>query len=202
MFHLVGFLGSFRSFVVAGEDIGSEREVKKGKSKAKNTQNSAGDSRSKKKTQGRRSSLDSPRPEKSSFASSSFAPEVGKDGVKGKVMDFVKIFSQGASVGAGGESLGQSSRWRAPKETPETDINKDGANSKETVNIPDQQKKPTLDIPAMVLNPQIKILLYVRDLQCFLVCVFLLVNFLLAGSGSETFANNSEKGFRSGKGEH
>ncbi|KFK41949.1 hypothetical protein AALP_AA2G192800 [Arabis alpina] len=131
-----------------GEDIVLEKEVKKGKSKAKNTQSSVGDSRSKKKPQGRRSSLDSPRPEKSSFASSSLASEVGKDGVKGKVMDFVKIFSQGPSIGAGGESLGQSSRWRA-KEIPETSINKNGAKDKETVNIPDQLKKPTPDIPAM-----------------------------------------------------
>ncbi|CAE5964186.1 unnamed protein product [Arabidopsis arenosa] len=132
-----------------GEKIVSEREVRKGKSKAKNTQSFTEDSRTKKKPQGTKSSLDSsPIPDKSSFASSSAAPEVGKDGVKGKVSDFVKIFSKGASVGAGGESLGQSSRWRA-KETPKTDINLDAANAKETVNIPHQQKKSTPDIPAM-----------------------------------------------------
>ncbi|CAH2067348.1 unnamed protein product [Thlaspi arvense] len=131
-----------------GEDIASEREVRKGQSKAKNTRSSTGDSRTKKKPHGKKSSLDSPIPDKSS---SSSAPEVAKDAAKGKVMDFVKIFSQGASVGAGGESLGQkSSRWRA-KETPKTDTNKDGAtaNAKETVNVPDQQKKPTPDIPAV-----------------------------------------------------
>ncbi|XP_020891006.1 J domain-containing protein required for chloroplast accumulation response 1 isoform X2 [Arabidopsis lyrata subsp. lyrata] len=132
-----------------GEKIVSEREVRKGKSKAKNTQSFTEDSRTKKKPQGTKNSLDSsPRPDKSSFASSSAAAEVGKDGVKGKVSDFVKIFSKGASVGAGGESLGQSSRWRA-KETPKTDINHDAANAKDTVNIPDQQKKSTPDIPAM-----------------------------------------------------
>jgi len=131
------------------EKIVSEREVRKGKSKAKNTRSFTEDSRTKKKSQGTKSSLDSsPIPDKSSFASSSAAPEVGKDGVKGKVSDFVKIFSKGASVGAGGESLGQSSRWRA-KETPKTDIIHDGSNAKETVNIPDQQKKSTPDIPAM-----------------------------------------------------
>ncbi|CAL9240718.1 unnamed protein product [Arabidopsis halleri] len=129
-----------------GEKIVSEREVRKGKSKAKNTQSFTEDSRTKKKPLGTKSSLDSsPIPDKSSFASSSAAPEVGKDGVKGKVSDFVKIFSKGAS---GGESLGQSSRWRA-KETPKTDINHDAANAKENVNIPDQQKKSTPDIPAM-----------------------------------------------------
>ncbi|EOA33700.1 hypothetical protein CARUB_v10019884mg [Capsella rubella] len=134
-----------------GEEIVSEREVKKGKSKAKNTRSSTEDSRTKKKPQGKKSSLDSPMPDKSSFASSSAAPEVVKDGVKGKVSDFVKIFSQGASIGAGGESLGKSSRWRA-KETPRTDINHDSANAnetKETVNIADQLKKSAPDIPAM-----------------------------------------------------
>lgn len=145
---------------IAGEDIESDREVRKGKSRAKNTRSSTGDSRTKKKPQNTKGSLDSSIPDKSSFASSSSVPEVGKDGAKGKVMDFVKIFSQGASVGAGGDSLEQSSRWRA-KEPPKTDINQDGSNVKETVNIPDQQKKPTPDIPAVVLNRKIKILLYV-----------------------------------------
>ncbi|KAJ4884555.1 J domain-containing protein required for chloroplast accumulation response 1 [Raphanus sativus] len=97
---------------------------------------SAGDSRIKREAQDTRSS---PMPDKASFASTAAAPEVGKDGVKGKVMDFVKIFSQG------GESLGQSSRWRAPV----TGIKKEGANTKETVNISDQQKKPIPEIPAM-----------------------------------------------------
>ncbi|ESQ27638.1 hypothetical protein EUTSA_v10018263mg [Eutrema salsugineum] len=134
---------------IQGEDIVLDREVKKGKSKAKNMRSSAGgDSRSKKKPQGTRSSLDTPKPDKSSFASSSSATEVGKDGVKGKVMDFVKIFSQAASIGAGGETLGKSSRWRA-KETSMTDINHDAAYAKETVNIPDQQKKSTPDIPVV-----------------------------------------------------
>uniref|UniRef100_A0A0D3CWJ2 Glycosyltransferase n=1 Tax=Brassica oleracea var. oleracea TaxID=109376 RepID=A0A0D3CWJ2_BRAOL len=82
------------------------------------------------------------------------APEVGKDGVKGKVMDFVKIFSQGASAGAGGESLGKSSRWRA-KESLATDINKDGAKTRETGNIPDQQTKPIPDIPAMATQRKV-----------------------------------------------
>ena len=80
-------------------------------------------------------------------------------------MDFGKIFSQGASAGAGGESLGKSSRWRA-KESLATDINKDGAKTRETGNIPDQQTKPIPDIPAMVLNPQIKILLHVTVFLC------------------------------------
>jgi len=168
--------------------------VRKGKSKAKNTRSFTEDSRTKKKSQGTKSSLDSsPIPDKSSFASSSAAPEVGKDGVKGKVSDFVKIFSKGASVGAGGESLGQSSRWRA-KETPKTDIIHDGSNAKETVNIPDQQKKSTPDIPAMVLNQKIKILLAI----CSLVCDSLPVN-IVAESGSETFTVNSEKRFRPGE---
>ena len=110
----------------------------------------AQDSRSKKKAQGSRSPLDSPMPDNtSSYASTSLAPEVGKDGAKGKVMDFVKIFSQGATVGAGGEPLGQSSRWRA-KEVPVTDINKDGAKAKETAKVPDQQKKSTPVTPSMV----------------------------------------------------
>ncbi|CAA7042679.1 unnamed protein product [Microthlaspi erraticum] len=134
-----------------GEDIVLDQEVKKGKSKAKNMRSSdGGDSRSKKKPQGTRISLDSPViPDKPGFASSSStaAPEVvGKDGVKGKVMDFVKIFSQG-------EFLGQSSRWRAKEETHKAaDINHESANPKETVNnIPyqQQQKKPTPDIHAM-----------------------------------------------------
>ncbi|XP_019093944.1 PREDICTED: J domain-containing protein required for chloroplast accumulation response 1-like [Camelina sativa] len=132
-----------------GEEIVPEREVRKGKGKAKSTRSSTEDSRTKKKPQGMKSSLDSPIPDKSSFASSSATPEVGKDGAKGKVSDFVKIFSQGASVGAGGESLGKSSRWRRAKETPKTDINHDSANDKETVNISDQPKKSTSDIPAM-----------------------------------------------------
>ena len=110
----------------------------------------ARDSRSKKKPQGSRSSVDSPMPDNtSSYTSASSAPKVGKDGAKGKVMDFVKIFSQGATVGAGGESLGQSSRWRA-KEVPVTDINKDGAKAKETAKVPDQQKKSTPVTPATV----------------------------------------------------
>ncbi|CAN8239941.1 unnamed protein product [Cochlearia groenlandica] len=127
------------------EEIEPEREVKKGKIKAKNMRSSVGDSRSKRKPQGRRSSFDSPiQPVKSSFASSSSTTEVDKDGVKGKVKDFVKIFSQGASVGSSGESLGQSSRWGA-KEILKTD-----ANVKETVkNIPVQQKKSTPEIPNM-----------------------------------------------------
>ncbi|KAL1216681.1 J domain-containing protein required for chloroplast accumulation response 1 [Cardamine amara subsp. amara] len=123
------------------EDIVTDREVRKGKSRAKNTRSSTGDSRTKKKPHSTKGSFDSP-------SSSSSVPEVGKDGAKAKVMDFVKIFSQGASAGAGGDSLGQSSRWRA-KETPKTDINHDSANAKETINIPDQQKKPTPDIPAV-----------------------------------------------------
>ncbi|CAN7064890.1 unnamed protein product [Brassica oleracea var. botrytis] len=131
-----------------GEDIVLEREEKKVKSKAKSMRSSAGDSRSKKKAQGSRSPLDSPMPDKSNLASTSSVPEVSKDGAKGKVMDFVKIFSQGTSAGAGGEPLGQSSRWRA-KENPVTDINKDGAKAKETVKAPDQQKKSTPVTPAM-----------------------------------------------------
>ncbi|XP_010416374.1 PREDICTED: J domain-containing protein required for chloroplast accumulation response 1-like [Camelina sativa] len=131
-----------------GEEIRPEGEVRKGKGKAKSTRSSTEDSRTKKKPQGMKSSLDSPIPDKSSFASSSATPEVGKDGAKGKVSDFVKIFSQGASVGAGGESLGKSSRWRRAKETPKTDIKHDSANAKETVNVPDQLKKSTSDIPA------------------------------------------------------
>lgn len=136
-----------------------DKDNTQGKSKAKNMRSSAGgDSRSKKKPQGTRSSLDSPTiPDKTSFASSSSTatPQVvGKDGVKGKVMDFVKIFSQGASVG---ESLGQSSKWRAKEEIHRAaDINHESANvnAKETVNnIPyQQQKKPTPDIRAMVLK--------------------------------------------------
>lgn len=160
----IPFVDLVSFFVIAGEDIVSEREVRKGKSKAKNTQSSTGDSRTKKKPQGTKSSWDSPILDKSSFASSSSAPEVGKDGVKRKVMDFGKIFSQGPSVGAGGESIGQSSIWRAKENIPGTDINKDGANANETVNIHDQQKKSTPDIPAMVLNPQIKILIYVTTM--------------------------------------
>ncbi|KAF3521146.1 hypothetical protein DY000_02062404 [Brassica cretica] len=113
---------------------------------AKTMPSSDGDSRIKKKAQGTRSSSDSPMPDKASFASTPAATEVGK----GKVMDFVKNFSQGASVVAGGESLRQSSRWRA-KEIHVTDIKKDGANAKET-NIPDQQKKPIPDIQAMTLG--------------------------------------------------
>lgn len=138
-------------FVIAGEEIVSEREVRKGKSKAKNTRSSTEDTRTKKKPQGTKSSLDITIPDKSSFSSSSTAP---------KVMEFVKIFSQGASVGAGGESLGQSSRWKA-KETRRTDINHDAANAKETVNIPDQLKKSTPDIPVMVLNQDISICYFV-----------------------------------------
>ncbi|KAJ4883813.1 J domain-containing protein required for chloroplast accumulation response 1 [Raphanus sativus] len=94
--------------------------------------------------QGTRSSLDSPMPDKSSFPSTSSVPEVGKDGGKGKVMDFVKIFSQGG----GGESLGQSSRWRA-REVPVTDINKYGPKAKDTVKVSDQQKKSTPVTPSM-----------------------------------------------------
>ncbi|XP_010428515.1 PREDICTED: J domain-containing protein required for chloroplast accumulation response 1-like [Camelina sativa] len=132
-----------------GEEIVQQREVRKGKGKAKSTRSSTEDSRTKKKPQGMKSSSDSPIPDKSSFASSSASAEVGKDGAKGKVSDFVKIFSQGASVGAGGESLGKSSRWRRAKETPKTDINHDSANAKETVNVPDELKKSTSDIPTM-----------------------------------------------------
>ncbi|CAN6938572.1 unnamed protein product [Brassica oleracea] len=124
-----------------GEDIVLDKEAKR--------KHKAQDSRSKKKAQGSRSPLDSPMPDNtSSYASTSLAPEVGKDGAKGKVMDFVKIFSQGATVGAGGEPLGQSSRWRA-KEVPVTDINKDGAKAKETAKVPDQQKKSTPVTPSM-----------------------------------------------------
>ncbi|KAJ0255836.1 J domain-containing protein required for chloroplast accumulation response 1 [Hirschfeldia incana] len=128
-----------------GEDIVLEKEARKGKSKAKSMRSYEGDSRSKKKPQGSRSSLDSPMPDKSSYASTSTAQEAGKDGAKGKVMDFVKIFSQGPT---GGESLGQSSRWRA-KDTPVTDINKDGAKAKETAKVPDPQKKSSPVSPAM-----------------------------------------------------
>ncbi|CAN7130336.1 unnamed protein product [Brassica rapa subsp. narinosa] len=132
-----------------GEEIELEKEERKGKSKAKSMRSHAGDSRSKKKAQGSRSSVDSPMPDNtSSYASASSAPEVGKDGAKGKVMDFVKIFSQGASAGAGGEPLGQSSRWRA-KEVPVTDTNKDDAKAKETAKVPDQQKTSTPVTPAM-----------------------------------------------------
>ncbi|CAH8355833.1 unnamed protein product [Eruca vesicaria subsp. sativa] len=125
-----------------GEDIVLEKEARKGKSKAKSMRSSVGDSRSKKKPQGSRSSLDSPMSDnKSSYASTSSAPEVGKDGAKGKVMDFVKIFSQGS----GEESLGKSSRWRA-KEVPMSDINKEGAKAKASEKVPDQQTPVT---PAM-----------------------------------------------------
>lgn len=148
---------------------------------AKTMPSSDGDSRIKKKAQGTRSSSDSPMPDKASFASTPAATEVGKDGVKGKVMDFVKIFSQGASVVAGGESLRQSSRWRA-KKIHVTDIKKDGANAKET-NIPDQQKKPIPDIQAMTLG-----------CNSLITC-----NNLLAGFGSETFTGNSEKDSRTGE---
>ncbi|CAF2061023.1 unnamed protein product [Brassica napus] len=136
------------------EDIVFKREVRKDRMEAKTMGSSDGDSRIKKKEQGRRSSLDSPMPDKACFASTHAAPEVGKDGVKGKVMDFVKIFSQGASAGAGGESLGKSSRWRA-KESLATDINKDGAKTRETGNIPDQQTKPIPDIPAMATQRKV-----------------------------------------------
>ncbi|KAG2254307.1 hypothetical protein Bca4012_057903 [Brassica carinata] len=130
-----------------GEDIVLEKEARKGKSKAKSMRSYAGvDSRSKKKAQGSRSSMDSPMPDESNFASTSSAQEAGKDGTKGKVMDFVKIFSQGA---AGGEALGKSSRWRA-KEVPVTDTSKDGAKAKETVKVTtDQQKKSNPVTPAM-----------------------------------------------------
>lgn len=139
-------MDSVKFFVFTGEeDIVLEKEASKGKSKAKSMRSYAGDSRSKKKAQGTRSSLDSPMPDKSSFPSTSSVPEVGKDGGKGKVMDFVKIFSQGG----GGESLGQSSRWRA-REVPVTDINKYGPKAKDTVKVSDQQKKSTPVTPSMV----------------------------------------------------
>lgn len=151
MFSLIG-LASFYGLrfvfsVITDEDIVFKREVRKDRMEAKTMGSSDGDSRIKKKEQGRRSSLDSPMPDKACFASTPAAPEVGKDGVKGKVMDFVKIFSQGA---AGGEALGKSSRWRA-KEVPVTDTSKDGAKAKETVKVTtDQQKKSNPVTPAMV----------------------------------------------------
>ncbi|XP_010554919.1 PREDICTED: J domain-containing protein required for chloroplast accumulation response 1, partial [Tarenaya hassleriana] len=127
-----------------GEYVIANEESREGKSRAKNARPSNGDSKSRKKPQGQRSSSDRTKIEKPSFpSSSSKTEEVNGDRVKGKVKEFIKVFSQGASIGTDGESLGQSFRWRAKENTAGTDLNK-------TI---DEQQKPNSDSTAMDQHP-------------------------------------------------